>query len=284
MISVFNGRIRALGHNDESVFMQTDVQFREYLHCFKGARLAVFMAISLHTNAEGWSWPSISLLSKETGYNEQTISTAIKDLCELTIEGQRVLLCYQQISDGRFGSNRYLIFPTAKDVATYERPVDNLPSTEKPATENIASNYNHPKLEPIASNDANAMAEPAHHDAHPGAAKKQTSETLLAPDTPGSRAVFAKINANRAAKGMRPQKRFANLEQKRKCIEAETRLGKDFVAAADRALGNGGVSDLKGLVNWLAVYDPNKRPAKGGYGATSANPNGVIVGIPGRLK
>src|SRR6266487_3498615 len=134
MIQIFNGRSRALGQDaQEAVFLQVSVTLRQHLHHFKGARLGVFMAIALHSNADGWAWPSLPVLKAETGYNIQTISQALGDLCTLTIAGQRVLLAVQdRAPHGTFATNRYLLFPSAAEVAQYEGadgPLPILPDT-----------------------------------------------------------------------------------------------------------------------------------------------------------
>jgi hypothetical protein len=121
MIQIFNGRSRALGlQAQDAVYLQVSVTLRQHLHHFKGARLGVFLAIALHSNAEGWAWPSLAMLRSETGYNVQTISQALSDLCALTIDGQRVLLAVQdRAAHGTFATNRYLLFPSDEDVARY---------------------------------------------------------------------------------------------------------------------------------------------------------------------
>lgn len=122
MITIFNGRKRTLGEGgQESVFAQVSVDFRNYLHTFKGAKLHVFFAIALHANERGWAWPSYGLLSKETGYSEATIRRALAALCEVKVQGHRVLLRYQpQTDNGTFASNRYLLFPSAEEAKEYE--------------------------------------------------------------------------------------------------------------------------------------------------------------------
>jgi hypothetical protein len=122
MIQIFNGRSRALGQDaQDAVYLQVSVTLRQHLHHFKGARLGVFLAIALHSNADGWAWPSLSVLRTETGYNVQTISQALSDLCALRIDGQRVLLAVQdRASHGTFATNRYLLFPSAAEVAQYQ--------------------------------------------------------------------------------------------------------------------------------------------------------------------
>jgi hypothetical protein len=121
MIQIFNGRSRGLGQDAQhAVYLQVSVQMRQHLHHFKGARLGVFLAIALHSNADGWAWPSMAVLKAETGYNVQTISQALRDLCVLTIDGQRVLLTVQDRAvGGTFTTNRYLLFPSDEDVARY---------------------------------------------------------------------------------------------------------------------------------------------------------------------
>jgi hypothetical protein len=132
MIQIFNGRSRGLGQEgQDAVYLQVSVALRGHLHHFKGARLGVFMAIALHSNADGWAWPSMAALKAETGYNVQTISQALHDLCVLTIDDQRVLLAVQQrTAQGAFASNRYLLFPSAEEVAQFE-PEDATPATTK---------------------------------------------------------------------------------------------------------------------------------------------------------
>src|SRR5919198_6288498 len=121
MIQIFNGRSRGLGQDAQhAVYLQVSVQMRQHLHHFKGARLGVFLAIALHSNADGWAWPSLAVLRAETGYNVQTISQALSDLCALTIDGERVLLAVQdRAASGTFATNRYLLFPSDEDVARY---------------------------------------------------------------------------------------------------------------------------------------------------------------------
>ncbi len=166
MISIFNGRKRTLGGSTSEVYAQVSVDFRDYLHLFKGARLGVFLAIALHADEGGWAWPSYALLSRETGYSEDTVSKALADLCSLDVQGYRVLLRYQPQadSDGRFSSNRYLLFPSSEEVAEYEGAGvrhlgaqtggaftrhEVLPSREKPYTENLVTKHNHDKQQPM---------------------------------------------------------------------------------------------------------------------------------------
>jgi hypothetical protein len=126
MIWIFNGHKRGLGDDPSKVtHINVDVTFRDSLHHFKGAQLAVFMAIALHIDEDGWCFPGYERLSQETGYNLDTVRRALRKLCKMKIDDHRVLLRYQPRkpdakNPGQFGSNRYLIFPTKEDVAKYE--------------------------------------------------------------------------------------------------------------------------------------------------------------------
>jgi len=122
MITFFNGRRRGLGEDPSpQVYAQMDASFRDYLYLLKGAKLAVFLAIALHANEEGWSWPSYETLSRETGYSLDKIRDALAELCSLEINGQRILLRYQpQQPGGKFATNRYLLFPTPEEVEQFE--------------------------------------------------------------------------------------------------------------------------------------------------------------------
>ncbi len=129
MISIFNGRSRGLGETSRrEVHLQMSVRFRRYLHHFKGAQLGVFMAIALHADDKGWSWPKVSLLRAETGYEDDTLHKALKKLCELKIKGYRVLLRAKEppahyVADPRdknYARNFYLIFPTPEEIARLE--------------------------------------------------------------------------------------------------------------------------------------------------------------------
>ena len=121
MISIFNGRRRALGQfGGSAVFAQVSVEFRTHLHAFKGAPLAVFMAIALHSDERGWASPSIAMLARETGFGKDAVSDALAYLCGLRIDGHRVLLRGQpRDHGGKFFNNSYLIFPTDEEVARH---------------------------------------------------------------------------------------------------------------------------------------------------------------------
>lgn len=124
-MSIFKGKARGLGEEArESIYMKVGVDLRAHLHHFKGARLAVFMAIALHADENGESYPSYETLERETGYGSDTIATAQEALCQLEIEGHRVLVKRRvRDSEGRFvGGNHYLIFPTSEEIQMWENP------------------------------------------------------------------------------------------------------------------------------------------------------------------
>ncbi len=122
MISIFNGQRRQLGKTEKQVYIQVSVEMRDHLHILKGPKLAVFMAISLHIDAEGWSFPSISKIIRDTGYKRDAVHLALDELRRIEIDGQRLLLTVQPRGErGVFSSNRYLIFPTKEEVRRYEK-------------------------------------------------------------------------------------------------------------------------------------------------------------------
>ena len=177
MITVFNGRERTLGGQTSDVHIQVSISFRNHLHTLKGARLAVFLSIALHSNQDGWSWPGRGLISRETGYNPNTVSQAVAALCQIRIKGHRLLLRYQpQSGNGNFNTNRYLIFPSPHEIAQYEhhQPMMLLPCTAEPCTENpytvepctvkpctvnLHTNHNHDEQQPVREQETTDFSE-----------------------------------------------------------------------------------------------------------------------------
>jgi hypothetical protein len=195
MISIFNGRERSLGGEAaHSTWARIDVEFRDVLKYFKGAPLAVFISISLHADEDGWSWPSVDLLSRETGYDDDTIRLALTTLCNMIVRGHRVLLRGQPRNrGGQWANNHYLIFPTPEEVAEHDvatalrqakpspipalstapaapqaappspenpvpagenRPSPGFPAPGKPVPENPVINQNHSEPDQIDDDDA----------------------------------------------------------------------------------------------------------------------------------
>jgi len=228
MIQIFNGRTRGLGQDAQhTVYLQVSVQMRQHLHHFKGARLGVFLAIALHSNADGWAWPSMAVLRAETGYNVQTISQALHDLCVLTIDGQHVLLAVQdRAAGGTFATNRYLLFPSDADVACYAGEADDPhaappadvpctaapraaePSTVFPST--VTPDTVRPSSE--KAYERRTMGNKNHEEQEPGSGRALRL-TLTAAHEPGSgpppEAEHPAIAAYRAAFGRSPTARQA---------------------------------------------------------------------------
>lgn len=159
LFKIFNGASRGLGEDStgRDIYAQIGVEFREYLKHFKGAKFSVFMCLLLHSDEEGWSFPSIELIAGETGYSLSEVKETLTELCRLVIDGRRVLFAMQVKEQGRFRHNKYLVFPTTAEIeqyAAFERrprqktekaqkagkqgspPRPGFPSTEKPSTEN----------------------------------------------------------------------------------------------------------------------------------------------------
>jgi len=76
----------------------------------------------------GECYPSYDLMEKETGYSRPVLSTAIKELCETTLEGKIVLMRWRTKNEkGHFeGSTHYKLFPNAEECKES-------PELEKPA-------------------------------------------------------------------------------------------------------------------------------------------------------
>lgn len=118
MIKVLNGQWRGLGNNGRQIGINLDFEFRNIIHHFKGAQLHVFLAIILHTDQDGFCYPSYDLLQKETGYGREAVSSAVKALCAKEINGERVLIKWRIRSEsGEFvGGNKYRVFPTSEEI------------------------------------------------------------------------------------------------------------------------------------------------------------------------
>jgi hypothetical protein len=115
------------------VFAQVSVDFRTHLHAFKGAPLAVFLAITLHSDERGWASHSITTLARETGFGKDAVSDALAYLCKLRVDGHRVLMRGQpRDRGGKFFNNSYLIFPTDEEATS--SPHRGFPDTVEPET------------------------------------------------------------------------------------------------------------------------------------------------------
>lgn len=130
MFTIFNGRSLSFDSNKPIVYGQISIEFLKHMHEFTGAKLAVFMCLCLHSNSEGYSWPKIETIKRETGYKDNhTIYIALNELCEMKIEGKRILSREKDTVEGSsYMRNRYRIFPDAQ--STSYKPDDDLPDDE----------------------------------------------------------------------------------------------------------------------------------------------------------
>jgi hypothetical protein len=293
MIQIFNGRTRGLGQDAQhAIYVQVSVALRQHLHHFKGARLGVFLAIALHSNADGWAWPSMAVLKAETGYNVQTISQALRDLCALTIDGQHVLLAVQdRAARGTFATNRYLLFPSDADVACYAGETDDpqagppldvpltaappavppssvfpttvqpdtaRPSSEKAHERNTMGNKNHGEQEPARERAPRLTTAPVHE-----------SSSGLPPS-----AEHPAIAAYRAAFGRSPTDRqAAAIAAAVTDITRWTRVLDDWHANAWRAESVGKMLDrYRNQSEEYSHAPPAQRPTDGRPNRPSAAP------------
>ena len=116
-IIVYNGKEYYLTDtgkmgNRSRVAVQLSVRFREkQLRQLKGPILGVFLSIALHINEQGRSWPTISLIGKETGYNKDTV---YKCLGRLEMMGFISRVQTADKNTGKFQSNVYQLFPKSR--------------------------------------------------------------------------------------------------------------------------------------------------------------------------
>lgn len=128
MISVYTGKTRGLGNGESSGgYAKINFEFRGHIQAFTAiaeSAFPIFMCLMLHSNENGWSWPTRELISAETGYTTDTVSSTIAKLKTATVDGKRLLVAYQppQTPTGAFASNRYLIFPSAEEIAKHDPP------------------------------------------------------------------------------------------------------------------------------------------------------------------
>jgi hypothetical protein len=122
MISIFNGQRHRLGEaSKKEIYIEVGVALRDHLHCFTPAEFMVFMAIALHINADGESWPSYDQLQKDTGMHRATVAKAIKGLMHLCIDGNPILAVRRERNERGLlkGSNIYQVFPDSSVCRTF---------------------------------------------------------------------------------------------------------------------------------------------------------------------
>lgn len=117
MIDVFNGRRRNASGQSSLSYIQISHDLKQHLKLFTGSSWVVFTCIALHADQDGRCWPSISLISDETGLTDKTIHSAIKHLCTVKIDGNPILSIEPRYSEnGRQTSNLYTVFPQGEGV------------------------------------------------------------------------------------------------------------------------------------------------------------------------
>lgn len=130
MFTIFNERSRSINGEQQDIYAKIDVQMRKYINLFRQNKdlnaWGVFTVIALHSDGNGWSWPSTPTVQKETGLiSEEAISRAIKHLRTVCIEGHVLMHHYRQrMSNGQWGRSYYHVFPEAGGVEYM--PVSNL--------------------------------------------------------------------------------------------------------------------------------------------------------------
>ncbi len=91
------------------VHVRFSAKFRELqLLQLKGPPLSVFMCLALHIDEHGRSFPSVSLICKETGYNRDTVFGALN---KLEFMGYIARKQKTDVSSKQFRSNIYQLFP-----------------------------------------------------------------------------------------------------------------------------------------------------------------------------
>jgi hypothetical protein len=127
-LSIHNESTRTLGEGGrEEAYLQIGVGLRAHIKKFKGARLHVFLAIALHADKYGWSWPTVELLRQRTTYRPDTIYKALADLERLRINNRRLFLRtqvppphYRPKDAAGYARNFYLLCPSDDEVAHFE--------------------------------------------------------------------------------------------------------------------------------------------------------------------
>lgn len=112
MITVFNGKSFGLSGASTSGFVQIDRLLVDHLKSFTPSGLAVFMAIIMHVDNDGYCWPSIKRLVECTGLSETTVKSSLRLLETMRINDRRLLEINARTSpNGRTTSNGYKLFP-----------------------------------------------------------------------------------------------------------------------------------------------------------------------------
>jgi len=121
MIGVFSGR--SYGSRVENVtFIRLETELVENLHLFQPSDWMVMTCLMMHIGSTNVCWPSLAKLARQTGLSEQTVKTAIKRLCTVTVGSQRVLaVSERRAENGRQTSNLYIVMPTQDQIDDFEK-------------------------------------------------------------------------------------------------------------------------------------------------------------------
>ena len=121
MIGVFSGR--SYGSRVENVtFIRLETELVENLHLFQPSDWMVMTCLMMHIGSTNVCWPSLAKLARQTGLSEQTVKTAIKRLCTVTVGSQRVLaVSERRAENGRQTSNLYIVMPTQEQIDDFEK-------------------------------------------------------------------------------------------------------------------------------------------------------------------
>jgi hypothetical protein len=97
-------------------FTQFDVNLRKVLHLFRNKRNSdawlLFSCLALHTDQNGWAFPSKRLLMVETQLSKDAVTNALRHLRGLRIDNEPVLRMFRSKKGGKYKGNYYWLFPT----------------------------------------------------------------------------------------------------------------------------------------------------------------------------
>ena len=103
----------------KTVYVKFSVSFREKQLCqLKGPLLSVFVCLALHIQENGTCFPSVSLISQETGYNRDTV---FKSLSKLEMMGYIARRQGKETQTRKFKSNLYQLFPKSVNFKARSR-------------------------------------------------------------------------------------------------------------------------------------------------------------------
>ncbi len=104
---------------EKRTYVKFSVKFREgQLGQLKGPTLSVFICLALHIEEDGSCFPSVSFISKETGFNRDTVFNA---LSKLEFMGYIARRQKTDPKTRKFKSNVYQLFPKSVDFEARNR-------------------------------------------------------------------------------------------------------------------------------------------------------------------